>query len=43
MLFRDLGHAYYEADALDHLGQTHLALGDQDQAHSAWEHATRVR
>jgi tetratricopeptide (TPR) repeat protein len=36
---RDDGDTFTEADVLDHLAETHLALGRRVRAHHAWKHA----
>ena len=38
-VLRELGHAYQEADTLDHLGHTNTALHDHDEARIAWQAA----
>ncbi|UJW29784.1 tetratricopeptide repeat protein [Saccharothrix sp. AJ9571] len=41
--FRDLGFTSELVIVLDHLGQSHLALAQHDQARTAWEEArTRI-
>ena len=42
ILNRDLGDTYFEADTLDHLGQTHAALGHHDQARRTWQQALEL-
>ncbi|MEV6872199.1 hypothetical protein [Amycolatopsis sp. NPDC051128] len=37
VLYRELGCSYDEADTLERLGDTYLALGDADQAHDTWQ------
>ncbi|MFI6165278.1 BTAD domain-containing putative transcriptional regulator [Nocardia sp. NPDC051052] len=41
-LFHDLGDALNEATVLDHLGETHAALGQQDHARDAWQRALEL-
>jgi DNA-binding SARP family transcriptional activator len=41
-LYRGQQHRYYEADTLDHLGDTHDAAGKPHQAHDAWQQALDI-
>ncbi|OXM45378.1 hypothetical protein [Amycolatopsis alba] len=38
-LLRTLGNACEEANTLTHIGEAHLALGDQRQTRDCWEQA----
>jgi tetratricopeptide (TPR) repeat protein len=40
-LFRDR-NTYHEANTLNHLGHTHAALGDHDQARHSWQQALQL-
>ena len=33
---------FYEADTLDHVGDTHQAMGDNDGAREAWQTAASI-
>ncbi|MFI9812299.1 AfsR/SARP family transcriptional regulator [Saccharothrix variisporea] len=38
-VYRELDNSYEQASVLRHLGDVHAALGDEDQAHQAWQQA----
>ncbi|MFF2554896.1 ATP-binding protein [Nocardia sp. NPDC058058] len=40
--YRRLGHTYYEADVLDRVGESHVALDQRDSARTAWQQAERL-
>jgi tetratricopeptide (TPR) repeat protein/transcriptional regulator with XRE-family HTH domain len=41
-LYRAGGYRYREAETSRHIGDAHLAHGDPDAAHAAWQHALRI-
>ena len=41
-LYRELGDRYFEAGALDRLGDVHLSAGDSGAARRAWAQALRI-
>jgi predicted negative regulator of RcsB-dependent stress response len=41
-LYRGSEHRYFEAETLDHLGDTHYAAGDRKAATEAWQQALNI-
>ncbi|HWO61038.1 MAG TPA: tetratricopeptide repeat protein, partial [Umezawaea sp.] len=41
-LHRTLGYTYELADTLEHVGHTHIALGQREQAHAVWQEALEL-
>ena len=36
-MYRQAGNAYIEADTLERLGRTHLAMGSRGEARAVWQ------